>query len=581
MLVISCKPNKAELNSAESQTYKRISGNKTWGFVNQNGDTIIPLNKYKFLNPIDEEGMILGENNGKRGYINITQDTLISFKYDDLSVFSNGLAPAELNGKHGFIDRKGKVVIPFEYENESHFYKCGLARVRKNNKYGFIDKTGQVIVPIEFEKVRDNKADELVCAMKNGKWAFFSCDGKRLTDFEYDKITEVSYNDRTNTYFKKGLCRVEKNSQLGYINSNFETIVPFGKFDIAEPYQNNLAIVSKNGKYGIIDSLGTLIIPLKYDLIEHPAIYSNIFAEFLTNDSGKFGLLDSNGDILLENKYKEIIWDRLKRGENQQKYYIYKENGKFGAINTKGEIIIPFEYEQLSNFNYQDFTIAKKNGKFGVINSFAETIIPFAYNSITCNERKQWCKLLILEKDGNVGLADLKGQLKIPSIYQEISPCFYDETNRFIVKKNNLFGIIDIDQNIIIPIEYNEISNWVEYGPDEHFVTKNKKKGLISREGKTVIPPIYDEILVDNSKLIKVKKNSLFGTVNWKNEIVNQIEYEQILWEWPYLTNKELDTIYLKKNGKYFSTDTKGKVLEQKVSAKIIDKKFSYILNYR
>ncbi|MEB8389484.1 WG repeat-containing protein, partial [Rhodobacteraceae bacterium KMM 6894] len=132
-------------------------GNKTWGFVNQDGDTIIPLNKYKFLNPIDEEGMILGENNGKRGYINIVQDTLIPFKYEDLSVFSNGLAPAKLNGKYGFIDRKGKVIIPFEYETESHFYKCGLAKARKNNKYGFIDKSGKVIVPLEFDKVRDNK----------------------------------------------------------------------------------------------------------------------------------------------------------------------------------------------------------------------------------------------------------------------------------------------------------------------------------------------------------------------------------------------------------------------------------------
>jgi hypothetical protein len=581
--VISCKPKNSELDSAKFQTYKRINGNKTWGFVNQNGDTIIPLNKYKFLNPIDEEGMILAHKNGKDGYIDINEKILIPFEFDDIGVFSEGLAPVRKtkNGKEGYINRKGEIIIDFQFDNASYFYKNGVAEIQIANKIGYINKEGDRIIPAIYDYGIHTKSDDFVVVSKNEKLAFFSNKGEQKTKFEFDKVFKHSEN-KGYVVGANGLILVEKSGQFAYLDSNFNIVVPYGKYDNAFPFNaNHLAIVQENKKYGIIDSLGTLIIPLKYDLIEHPAIYSNIFAEFLTNDSGKYGLLDSNGDTLLENKYEEIIWDRLKRGENQQKYFIYKENGKFGAINTKGEIIIPFEYEQLSNFKYQDFTIAKKNGKFGVINSFSETIIPFEYNTITCNERKQWCNLLILEKDGNVGLADLKGQLKISSIYQEISPCFYDETNRFIVKKSNLFGIIDIDENIIIPIEYDEISNWVEYGPDEHFVTKNKKKGLISREGKIVIPPIYDEILVDNSKLIKVKKNSLFGTINWKNEIVHPIEYEQILWEWPYLTNKELDTIYLKKNGKYFSTDTKGNVLEQNVNAKVIDKKFSYILNYR
>jgi len=40
-------------------SYERISNNTSWGFVDNHGDTIIPLGEYKLLNPIDEEGMIL------------------------------------------------------------------------------------------------------------------------------------------------------------------------------------------------------------------------------------------------------------------------------------------------------------------------------------------------------------------------------------------------------------------------------------------------------------------------------------------------------------------------------------------
>lgn len=95
LFAVSCKPKNADSNATESDSFKRILGENSWGFVNQNGDTIIPLNKYKFLNPIDEEGMILAHSNGRSGYINIKQDTIIPFIYDDLSVFSHGLAPAK------------------------------------------------------------------------------------------------------------------------------------------------------------------------------------------------------------------------------------------------------------------------------------------------------------------------------------------------------------------------------------------------------------------------------------------------------------------------------------------------------
>jgi len=161
--------------------------------------------------------------------------------------------------------------------------------------------------------------------------------------------------------------------------------------------------------------------------------------------------------------------------------------------------------------------------------------------------------------------------------YQDIEQCFYDDS-RFIVKKDGHYGIITKSKQIIFPFEYEKISNWVEYGPDEHFVVKDGKEGLISRDGKTVIPPVYDKIYVDNSTLIKVNKNGVYGTINWKNKVVHPIQYEQILWEWPYLTGRPIDTIYVQKSDKYFATDTDGKVIIESVSKKIISDKFEYLL---
>ncbi|MEB8345782.1 WG repeat-containing protein [Flavobacteriaceae bacterium KMM 6898] len=579
-IVVSCKPQNSESNSIQSQTYKRISGNKTWGFVNQDGDTIIPLNKYKFLNPIDEEGMILGENNGKRGYINIVQDTLIPFKYEDLSVFSNGLAPAKLNGKYGFIDRKGKVIIPFEYETESHFYKCGLAKARKNNKYGFIDKSGKVIVPLEFDKVRDNKADELVCALKNGKWAFFSCEGKQLTEFEFDQITESPYSESSYTYFESGLCLIEKNGKLGYINSDFQTVIPFGKYKASEAFDlSKRAVVKTKGKYGLINTMDEFILEPKFQSIDYFKYPSGRYKVQYANN---YGIIDSTGREILPTRYLEITpnyfqIDTLRKGI----LILKKNNGNSSVTDYNGQVLIPEKYDDIGMFEVENnfsYSIVKKNGKYGLINHLDEISLPIENDLI---EKRRWFDYLIVEKDGSQSLYTKDGKEIISKKYEEIDPCYYNYNERFIVKRNGLFGVIDINENIIIPIEFDSISNWVEYGPDAHFVVKNGKHGLINREGKEIIPPVYDEIIVDNPKLIKVENSGLFGTVNWKNIIVHPIEYEQILWEWPYLTNKALDTVYLKKNGKYLSTDTDGKVLEQKVSKKVIDDKFGYLLNDR
>ena len=65
---MSCNHGESDLIINNLDNYKRISGKGSYGFVNSIDDTIIPLGKYTFLNPIDEEGMILASIENKYGY---------------------------------------------------------------------------------------------------------------------------------------------------------------------------------------------------------------------------------------------------------------------------------------------------------------------------------------------------------------------------------------------------------------------------------------------------------------------------------------------------------------------------------
>ena len=580
LILTACNAQDEKSSKGKNRiSYKRISNNNSWGFVDNHGDTIIPLGKYKFLNPIDEEGMIIAQLDGKFGYIDIKQNILIPFNYDALSVFSEGLAPAKQNGKYGFINRKGELKIPFQFDDKGYFYKSGLSEASKNGKWGFINKTGQEVVPIKFSKVDCHSIEEQLVFVCNNKWAIFDNKGKQLSDFIYDEIYGTSNNI---DYFNKrflfnGLLLVRKGNEYRYLNRDLQIIADFGVYTKAEPITEfGFAIIKKGDYYGVINSSGKIVIPCEYSLIVHPRKpYQGLYNEFYVKKNGKYGILNKKAEFISDINYDSFERDYYGIKDSAQVIFIAKKGNQFGVINEFGKITLPVEFEEINLFEGNDFTIAKKEGLFGVINSYGDIKLPFAYKNITSN--KDW-DYYILQKDKSYGVIDKQSlQVIFPTEYQSIEQCFYDE-NRFIAKKNGFYGIITRKKRIIIPFEYDKISNWVEYGPKEHFVVKDGKEGLISRDGKIVIPPVYDKIFVDNGTLIKVQKNGVYGTINWNNEIVHPIQYENILWEWPYLTGKGLDTIYVKKSGKYFATNINGKVIVEFVSDKSINDKFEYLL---
>jgi len=147
--------------------YQRISNNSSWGFKDTIGNIVIPLDKYSFLNPIDEQGMILANKDGKEGFIDINENVLIPFIYGDIGVFSEcvDLAPAVKNKKQGFINRKGETVIPFEYDYASYvryFYEPGIAVLLKNGKYGVINAENKIIVPFIYSKIDFDAAINMI-----------------------------------------------------------------------------------------------------------------------------------------------------------------------------------------------------------------------------------------------------------------------------------------------------------------------------------------------------------------------------------------------------------------------------------
>ncbi|MBJ2123180.1 WG repeat-containing protein [Flavobacterium sp. IB48] len=579
MLMISC----SKIDNNVPKQYVRIMGKGSWGYNDEKGNVIIPLGKYKFLNPIDEKGMILAELKNKHGYIDIHENVIVPFDYDDISLFSQNLACVKKGNKYGFVDRNGKIVIPIQFEDETYFQKTGLALVEKNKLYGFINKQGKEIIPIIYQNANEGTADSLVSLNKKGEWAFFDSFGKQKSDFIYDEIalTNISVGGESeSTFWKNGLILVRKNKQIAYLDKNLKEVVSFGKYNTGERFnKNRIAIVSKNHKYGIIDEFGKERVKPEYDTIEHPEESYHESEIFVAKKGNYLVLLDKNGKKIYD-KIKDFSFDHASLGNKIQKiYHIQDLNGKYGAINTTGELVIPIMYDEFRDFRSNNNAIVKYKGKFGLVDLNNKITYPIDNEEIEQNSRD--LAYYIIKKNGKVGIINKELKTIINFDYQDLQPCFYDQINKFIAKQNGLYGVIDRLGGIIIPFQYTQMSNWVEYGPGSnfHFVTKDKKQGLITKEGKTVIPVIYDSLFYDSDKIIILSKNGQYGVVTIQNKQVIPFMYEKIYLEPSFFSKKKETEFYVLKNGKYSIINDKNEVIKSDLSKNEVENKFSYYYN--
>lgn len=564
----------------QSKTYIRMMGENSWGFKDEKGNVIIPLGKYKFLNPIDEKGMIFAELKNKYGYIDIHQNIIVPFDYDELTLFSQELACVKKNGKFGFIDRKGKVVISIQFEDETYFQKTGLAQVKKNGLYGFINKKGKEIIPIIYQNADEGTSDSLVSLNKRGKWAFFDSFGKQKTEFIYDEIalTSIDINGESeSTFWKNGLILVRKNGKVAYLDKNLKEIIPFGKYDFGERFnQNRIAIISKNHKYGIINEFGKEIVKPEYDTLEHPEEDYHESEIFEGKNKNYITLLDKRGNKIYD-KIKEYSFNFSRLENKGQRVYIIRNlKNQCGVVDGQGKIIIPFIYDEIQDFHGTVNAIVKLKGKFGIIDSSNKIMYPIENESIITWKDIDY---YIVNKNDTAGIISKNLKTILNFDYQDLSPCFYDNKNRFIAKKNDKYGVIDRTGRIIISFEYSEMSNWVEYGPGSnyHFVTKNGKKGLITKEGETVIPVIYDTLFYHNEKIIILSKDGKYGVVTIQNKQVIPFIYEEIYVEFGFFGEKKESEFYVLQKGKYSIINNKNKIIKENISKGEVEEKFSYL----
>ncbi|WP_291076069.1 MULTISPECIES: WG repeat-containing protein [unclassified Empedobacter] len=124
----------------------------------------------------------------------------------------------------------------------------------------------------------------------------------------------------------------------------------------------------------------------------------------------QFGLIDKEGNVIIPFQYQKLVLTTVNA------YSAQKEN-KWGIITKSNQILIPFEYDLTSDF-IENICAVKKDGKWGFIDLLNQVVIPFEYDG--CTDFR--AGLAGVEKDRKWGMIDKNNQLIIDYQYEYLTP---------------------------------------------------------------------------------------------------------------------------------------------------------------
>ena len=304
-IVIPCKLHYDEVRDFHEGLAAIGNGdyeNRTWGFINIQGQLVISLN-YDFVYNFNEGLAVVG-NDKKYGAINKNGEVVIPYEYDYIGTFHDGLAVVGKNNKKGVINKKGELMIPCKYDFLGDFHD-GLAPFAfyDSNKEGFINNKGEekYLKYYRLEEFHEGLAG--AWDINSEKRGFINTKGELVITCKYDQ--PGCYE----SYFSCGLAPVCYNDKYGFIDTKGKVVVPF-KYDMAWNFYDGMALVSHNDKWGFINLKGEEVIPCKYEvntdcdysLTPDYFFYNGLAKVFIwTSSSAKDGFVDKYGNTTFSN----------------------------------------------------------------------------------------------------------------------------------------------------------------------------------------------------------------------------------------------------------------------------------------
>ena len=260
----------------------QMEANGKKGVVDNKGNAIVKTECTDITPFYEGKALLVSKENGKNrvlGYLTAKGKHVLFtkpyFAINGQDFYSDGMLTVEdEEGRKGYLDGKGneiEEIFSEGYDMIKHFCE-GYAAVFKNRKYYLIDKSGQsehIVIGVGEVKGGTNvfQGEAYVFDEKGTVYVYnvntkIQCEkskrkfkkGNNEDDYLFRFTTvsgmgkEIPYDETPKG--KMGLTPIQEGGKFGY-RTEETTILP-PQFDFATTFEDGMAVVAKNGQYGIL-----------------------------------------------------------------------------------------------------------------------------------------------------------------------------------------------------------------------------------------------------------------------------------------------------------------------------------------
>ena len=455
---------------------------------------------------------------------------------DAISAQDNALIPFYDIAKcaYGFKTKEKALVIDARFQKVKQFNSSGICQVMLNDKWGLINEKGDFIIDPVLDKIWDFHPKYNVCPAKsNDKWGFVDLKGQWAISPKYDRIVYAQ-----KSYFKTApfLFIIEKNDLKGIVNSKGKELVQ-PKYDrISEKFNDHgITKVVHNSKYGLIDSLGHIKLPISYKYIKRN-YYDLNFPYIITSKNNLKGLCSSKGEIL-HNTVLNKIEPFDKRGGNCS-FTNYERGNERGVISSEGKHWGTIADKSLTPSCSPPFLLVNSNKELLIIDPDHSPVI----SKVTDYKHKQKYALILEDNYTFLFSTDNKHYL----LLDEYGKLIYNDYLTIWNKESAEMTLNDTFPKQLSPsepIQYHCQNKAGEFGVYIIHPEYNNKW----------IPPTFDDISLFNKNLELrwVKKDKHIGAINSMGEAIYDIEFDEVIYLYKEKNHAFSGFYALKKNGAY------------------------------
>ena len=529
--------NYCEWKSARSFGYLGYYGLIINGsrYIFKDGHLIVPPHLY------DEIGSFLLDHGAKYG---------CSGPYTDAEY-----ALVRKGEKWGVVNSDGDLLIPVEYEEISGFFRSKVLvgkstyfkdkyiKAKRNGKYQFFEANKTL------KRVDDNIINDILNYYKEDSKYLQSDENELIEDISKDVLSDML---RKREILSKWYCIVwnnqdancvtvedKKTKKIGLIDATENKLCEFVFDKISEFDENGIAIAKIEGEGdGLINKFGEIILACKYEILagEHNSRYSLFKPDFQNGYlriclNGKFGLVNKEGHIIVPCIYPEIVNYNIERQWEfvQNGYVLVKEKTYRGLVQIQNpqDYTLNCVYNEIrlhSNSKFSGVLLEPDNYIVALNDNLCDIINLKTGQSVTtikgldiqnvCIIVDECVVLEIIENDSTFYRVYPISKNGLSVDFSNIGKL---NGNYLQVSRNNKWGLFDITHCCeIISCEYEEMGLPVS---NISVIKKDRKYGFLDiLLNQMIIDNSYDKAFPFHEGLAAIQKQGFWGYINKNNQ---------------------------------------------------------------